>query len=369
MGGGRGVSMDPFEYAHKHRDEIVWMSQNTNTIPTTTSIKEAVMRALEEKEYNLYPYREGIFGLPEAIKADLGVDFEVLLTNGGIEGLYIANRALLKEGHEVIATDPSFLPIHHQVTLSGAKTVELPVYADPWKLTINQVNESITEKTRMIVLIDPLNPLGTAYTREEVRGLCEISEDHGLYLIDDVTYRDFSDSPTLASEFYPEKTILAYTFSKNCGLAGMRIGAILAPTELMKKLLPYNTNVLSVNVLAQHAALAALRTKDEWIRRVVEVCRQNQGAIKEMVESIPGVFLPVYPSSTNMFVIDISRTGVKPEDAQEKLLYEHKVFVRAGSYVSKRFGERFIRVSFSVEPKDCERFVEAFPRVMEELAR
>ena len=96
-------------------------------------------------------------------------------------------------------------------------------------------------------------------------------------------------------------------------------------------------------------------------------CRKNQAIIKEAVQKCPGAFLPVYPSYTNMFVIDISDTGANPEDVQRTLLLEHGIFLRAGNYVSKRFGERFVRTSFSIPEEECRKFAEAFPRVMAEL--
>ncbi|MFQ6106331.1 MAG: pyridoxal phosphate-dependent aminotransferase [Thermoplasmata archaeon] len=361
--------MDPFLYAHQNRDKTVWMSQNTNTLFTTPAIQEAVHEAVERREYALYPYKNGLFGLPEAIKEDLGVpDYDVLLTNGGIEALYIVTRALLKRGDEVIATDPSFLPIHHQISLSNAKTIEIPVYASPWKITPDSVNEAITKKTKIVLLIDPLNPLGSGYNGEEVRAISEIAMDNNLYLLDDITYRDFADDHHVTSEFYPEKSILIYSFSKNCGLAGMRIGAALASPDLTDLFAKYNTNALSVNILAQRAALAALQTKREWISTVVGICRRNQAMIRDAVEKCPGAFLPVYPSYTNMFVIDVGNTGVIPERIQEKLLLEHGIFLRAGTYVSRRFGERFVRVSFSVPEDECQRFTSAFPQVMAELS-
>lgn len=361
--------MEPFLYAHQNRDKIVWMSQNTNTLPTTPAITEAIREAAQRNEFNLYPYKGGLFGLPEAIKKDLGTpDYDVLMTNGGIEALYIVTRALLKPDDEVIATDPSFLPIHHQVSLCNAKTIEMPIYSEPWKMTADIVNEAITKKTRMILLIDPLNPLGSAYNEGEVRAISEIAEDNDAYLLNDITYRDFADEHHVTSEFFPEKSIIVYSFSKNCGLAGLRIGAVLADPELMKTLLNYNTNVLSVNILAQRAALAALETKSQWISKVVDTCRRNQAIIKEAVEKCPGAFLPVYPSYTNMFVIDIADTGVNPEDVQKKLLLEHGIFIRAGNYVSKRFGERFVRASFSIAEEECRKFAQAFPQVMGELS-
>lgn len=359
-----------FEYAHKHRDEIVWMSQNTNTIPIIPKIENAIIESAKSREYSLYPLASGIFGLKEAIFKDLGLgaeEFDCLITPGGIEALYILNRALLKEGDNVIASDPSFMPIHHQVRLSNAHVKELPVYQEPWKLTSGLVNEAVDEKTRMLLLIDPLNPLGTPYGRDEVKAFCEICSDNGLYIIDDITYRDFTDSHTLTTDFLPEKSIITYSFSKNCGFAGLRIGALIAKKEIMKELLPYNTNVLSVNIIAQRAALAALQTKDQWMGRVVSISRKNQEHIKHCIDDIEGAFLPVYPSHTNMFVIDISETGINPDTVEERLLYDHHVFVRGGNYLSKRFGERFVRTSFSIPEEQCLRFCEAFPKVIEDL--
>ncbi len=346
------------------------MSQNTNQIPITEFIDKAILKAVQEGEYNLYPRARGIFGLCEAISAHLTLpgDYQVLLTNGGIEGLYILFRALLPKGGEVICTDPSFMPIHHQVEISDGILVELPIYQPPWKMTVEQIKAAITGNTKMMLLIDSINPLGTAYDRSEVKAICELAEEHDLIVIDDITYRDFSE-PVGTYEYVPERTIVSYTFSKNCGLAGMRIGVLAAPKSLMEKILPYNTNVLSVNVLAQRAALAALETIGQWLPPLRQQLIENQQLIKDTVDKIEGAFLPVYPSKTNMFVIDISQTGIDPDDVQEKMLFEHNVFIRSGNYVSKRFGNKFVRTSFSVPREGVERFAEAFPKVISELRK
>ena len=360
--------MNPFDFAHKHAKEITWMSQNTNQIPMTDAIEKAIQEAISWKEYNLYPRSNGIFGLAELLKEhlDLPEDYEVLITNGGIEGLYILTRALLEKGDEVICTDPSFLPIHHLIDISGAKPVEIPIYQKPWKMTPEQIQKAVTPRTKMILLIDPINPLGTAYTEGEIKAICQIAQDNNILVIDDITYRDFSD-PFPTYDIIPDKTLVSYTFSKQCGLAGMRIGILAAPKKLMDKMMPYNTNVLSVNILAQRAALAAMEHIDQWLPALRNQMQTNQAIIKEAVDKVDGCFLPVYPSSTNMFVIDISQTGVDPDDLQDKMLYDHKIFVRSGNYVSKSFGENFIRVSFSVIQSGAERFASVFPEVMAQL--
>ncbi|MBI5001243.1 MAG: pyridoxal phosphate-dependent aminotransferase [Euryarchaeota archaeon] len=362
--------MDLFEYAHQHADEIVWMSQNTNQLCESPAIEAAILDSVKRREYNLYHPERGTRGLPEAMLHDLGApaEYDAFMTNGAIEALYALNRALLGEGDEVICTDPSFKPIHNQIRLSRAKPIEINVYRPPWKLTPEWASEAITDKTRMLLLIDPLNPLGTPYTMDEVRALCEIAVDNDLIVVDDITYRDFSPNHVATFQYCPERTLLPYSFSKSAGLAGMRIGGLAGPKELIKKVMPYNTNVLSANIVAQRAALAALKSKDEFMPRVLEISRRNQEAIKAAVDKVPGSFIPVFPSATNMLVIDIGNTGRKPEDVQERLLVDHKVFVRAGSYVSDTVGNRFLRVSFTVPEEGAARFAEAFPKVMEGLA-
>jgi aspartate/methionine/tyrosine aminotransferase len=359
-----------FDYAHKHPREIVWMSQNTNHIPVSDVIDKAILKAVRDKEYNLYPRSGGIFGLCDVVKdhIELPKDYRVLLTNGGIEATYILNRALLKKGDEVICTDPSFMPIHHQVSISGGKLVEIPIYRKPWKLTPDWIRKSITKKTTTILLIDPINPLGTAYTRPEIKEICEIAEEHDLLIVDDVTYRDFS-MPVPTYKYVPDRTVAVYTFSKQCGLAGMRIGALAAPPHLMERMMPYNTNVLSVNILAQRAALAAMERIDAWLPALRKQLLVNQRIIKDSVDSVKGCFLPVYPSRTNMFAVDIGKTGANPDLVQDMMLYDHNVFVRSGNYVSKNFGKNFIRVSFSVTEEGAERFAEAFPKVIAKLRK
>lgn len=358
-----------FGFAHAHRKEVAWLSQNTNHLVPPEVVRGALLAAIEERRYEGYPLGTGSPELLALALGDLGVPetFEGLLTAGGTETLYMLTRALLGAGDEVIASDPSYLIIHKFIELSGARTRNLDIYAPPYRLTADRVAEALTPRTRMILLIDPLNPLGSGYPRDEVRAIAEIAHDHRLWLVNDVTYRDFSTGHTLAVRYAPEETLTVWSVSKNCGLAGLRLGGLAAARELVARVRPFNTNDLGVNVLAQVAAEAALRTKSRWFEAVRAQTRENQERIRAMVEEVPDTFLPVFPSQANMFAIDISATGVPPEALQEKLLRDHLVFVRAGNYLSARFGTRFVRVSFSNPPRDIDRFLRAFPPSLAEL--
>ncbi len=362
-------AFDAFRYAHAHRREVVWLSQNTNHLVPPEVVRGALEEAIAERRYEGYPLGTGDPELLERIEADLGLEgMPPFLTAGGTEALYMTTRALLGPGDEVVASDPSYLIIHKFIELTGAKVVGPDIYRPPFRLTADAVAAHLSPRTKMILLIDPLNPLGSGYPREEVRAIAELAHDHHLTLINDVTYRDFSEGHTLAAPFAPEETVTVWSVSKNCGLAGLRLGGFSARPALAKTIARFNTNDLGVNILAQVAARAALRSKPEWIDAVVRTTRANGQRVQEIGRSVPGVTAPVSPSRANMTILDIAATGLTPEAVQEELLRQHGVFIRAGSYLSPAHGSRFVRVSFSNPPEQIARFAEAFPAAMRALA-
>ncbi len=357
-----------FDYAHSNKD-VVWMSQNTNHLPTHNAIQKAIEKSSENREYTKYPLASGLPKLRKLILDDLNLpNHDLHVTNGGTEALYCLMRHIQPKGSEMITSDPSYFVVHKFAKLGGAKCTDIPIYNKNYRFEIEDIKEAINPKTKSIFFIDPINPLGSTYPEEEKRAICEIADDYNLWLIDDITYRDFAPNHALAANILPEKTITAYSVSKNCGLAGMRVGSLVGPKDFIGKIRGTMVSDLGINVVGQRAAIAALETKPEWLPGLLETARKNQEIIKNTVDQIDGVSLPVYPSAASMMIIDISEHNANPQEVQDKLLYEHNIFVRAGNYVSTRFGERFIRVSFSIPTKEVERFSEAFPKVMNELS-
>ncbi|MBC7112377.1 MAG: pyridoxal phosphate-dependent aminotransferase, partial [Methanothermobacter sp.] len=217
-----------------------------------------------------------------------------------------------------------------------------------------------------ISLIDPLNPLGSSYTRDEIKAFADIAVDHDVYLLHDITYRDFAREHHLAAEYAPEHTVTVYSFSKICGMAGLRIGAIVATSDIVESVKGIVINDLGTNVVSQAGAIAALKSKAKWVERIRNETLGNQKIIKAAVDEVEGAFLPVYPSNGNMMAIDIYETGVNPVDLTDYLL-KRKIFVRQGAYTSKIFGDRYIRLSFSIPREQVEIFAENFVDVMEFL--
>ena len=357
-----------FDYAHSNKN-VIWMSQNTNHLPTHSAVQEAIRKSSDEREYTKYPLASGLPELRELILNDLNLpEHDLHITNGGTEALYCLMRHIQPKGSEMITSDPSYFVIHKFAKLGGAKCTDLPIYNGNYRFDIEDIKNAINPNTKSIFLIDPINPLGSTYPKDEKRAICEVAEDHDIWVIDDITYRDFAPDHHLAADLLPEKTITAYSVSKNCGLAGLRVGSLVGPKDFIKDVRGTMVSDLGINVVGQRASIAALETKPEWLPGLLKTARHNQSLIKGTVDKIDGVELPVYPSAASMMVIDISKHKANPQDVQDKLLYENDIFVRAGNYVSTRFGENFIRVSFSIPTPEVEKFVDVFPKVMDELS-
>ena len=117
----------------------------------------------------------------------------------------------------------------------------------------------------------------------------------GAYFLHDATYRHFADEHTLAAHFYPERSITIYSFSKWLGLAGLRIGALVAEPGLVERLAAAPPNNLGCNVISQRAAIAGLKVKQRWLPDINRRQRRNQAEIHRAVGKIPGLEVVVYP--------------------------------------------------------------------------
>lgn len=362
-----------FDYLYK-KEDLIWMGQNTNHLQKDKGIEDALIAGAKKRDYCKYPPPEGFPELKELILKDLELDpnlFDVQVTASATESLYLAISTSLYHVTNTIASDPGYLIINNFCNRFGNHVKEVPIYNEEcgYKLTPELIKENIDMETKLIVLIDPLNPIGTAYTKDEIKEIAEIAKENNIIVLHDITYKDFARDHTLVAKYAPEHTITIYSFSKIFGMAGLRIGAVISSPDLMRPIRASVINDLGTNSLAQEAGIAGLHSKSSWIEDVKETCFKNQELIKEAVDETPGAFLPVYPSDANMMVIDISQTGVKPEDLSEYLLEEKNIFVREGNYTSKRFGDRYIRVSYSIPTSEVMEFRNEFKNAILTLQR
>lgn len=348
---------------------LMWLGQNTNHFDPHPAVLCAVTDALADGSYHAYAPPCGFEELRRLIVTDLGLDDTdacAFVTDGAVEGLYNVCRRICAPDTEFVTTDPSWAWPMQFARQAGARVVELPIFdpAQGYKLTVNQLAAAVGPQTRVIYLVDPNNPLGTCHTPEEIRAFTDIARSVGAWFIHDATYAQFADAYVPAYRFYPEKAIVTYSFSKWLGLAGMRLGAVVASPELIETIADAPPNNLGSNVLSQRAAIAGLQTKAEWFPEIKARLRRNQSAVVDAVSRVPGLTVLVHPSQANLLVIDITAADIKPE-ALVAAYQERGIMIRQGTYHTKRFGHRFVKVSLSVPEAWADAFCDLLPAMVE----
>lgn len=344
---------------------LAWMGQNTNHIPAHPAVLAAMHASIDAAEFNAYAPPLGFEALRAAITADLGVTgAEALVTEGGVNALALVCRARCRPGTTFVTTDPTWKWPCLFARQAGAEVIEIPIY-DPacnYRLTPDALRAACDDRTAIIYIVDPNNPLGIRYTREEIAAFAAIAKDVGALLVHDCTYRDFADDHYPALLEAPDNAVVSVSFSKWLGLAGLRIGALVAPAAMLEDFAAQSSGVLGASVIAQRAALAGLAVKPEWMATVRATTRANNALIREAALAIPGFSVPVWPSHGNFLVIETG--GLRPE-ALVEAANRDGIMIRQGAYHTARFGHRFVKVSTSVPRDWAEKLADRLPALVE----
>ena len=249
------------------------LDQGDVSFDAPDTVKTAMHRAIDENRSH-YLQTTGVPRLLELLAAKLrrqnripvGSSDDVMVTTGGIHGIYIVCRALLEPGDEVIVPDPEWPPCMGNILAAQGVPVPCRLHESlAWRYDFDELASKITSKTKAIYINSPHNPTGGVLTRADVEAIASLVERRGLWLISDEAYEDviFDDaqhvSPASLDGLY-DRTISVFTFSKTYAMTGLRLGYVVAkdPTlrERMKKVLFYTaSNVTSV---VQFGAIGAL---------------------------------------------------------------------------------------------------------------
>ncbi len=219
----------------------------------------------------------------------------VVVTNGGMHGLYIIFRALLDEGDEVILPDPMWTEIAENIRLSGGKPVPVRL---PWESGYQYdpagIEAAITSRTKAIFVNTPHNPVGTVTTREVLEAIAAIAERHDLWLVSDEAYEHviFDGRKHVSLGSLPagrDRTISVYSLSKTYAMSGLRLGYVVVPQatylERMKKLVRCTIN--GVNSVAQYGAAAALNGPQDQTLAMAGEYQRRRDALYAAIKTAP----------------------------------------------------------------------------------
>ena len=312
-----------------------------------------------EKGRTFYTSNSGLMELRSEIcrylkrKYDLSYNpkNEVLITVGGSEAIDIALRAMINPGEEVIIPQPSYVSYEPCAILANANPVIINLKNEnEFRLTAAELEEAITDKTKVVIMPFPNNPTGAIMERKDLEAVAEVIIKHDLYVISDEIYAEltYSDSGHVSIASIPgmlERTIVINGFSKSYAMTGWRLGYACGPKEIIQQMTKiHQFAIMCAPTTSQYAAIEALRHGDDDVKEMCEAYNQRR---RYLLHTFKQMGLPCFEPFGAFYVFPcIKEFGMSSDEFALRLLEEEKVAVVPGTAFGDS-GEGFLRISYA----------------------
>jgi aminotransferase len=338
-------------------DDVISLGVGEPDFRTPWQIRSAGIRALESGKTR-YTSNRGL----EEFRAEISryvkrkynlaysPEKEILVTVGGSEAIDAAIRAITNPGDEIIIPQPSYVCYEPMTRLAGGVPVILDMKAEnEFKLTKKELLESITEKTKALILPYPSNPTGAIMERRDLEEIAEVLSDKNIIVISDEIYAEltFGEAKHVSIAEIPgmrERTIVINGFSKAFSMTGWRLGYALGPADLISQITKiHQYAIMCAPTVSQHAAIEALRACDEDVERMHD---EYDARRKIIVKGFSELGLECREPKGAFYAFpSIKSTGLTSEEFCEKLLFSKKVALVPGTAFGNS-GEGFVRASY-----------------------
>jgi len=353
------------------RPDIIGLHAGEPDFSTPKHIVEAGTRALDDG-YTHYTHGAGLLQLREEISRKLleenGIEAnpktEITVTTGGFAAIFATIQATINPGDEVIVLQPSWPSYAGFVLLADGVPVPVPLRGPDFEPSREDVNQRITERTKMILVNSPNNPTGAVYSQSCLLELAKLAKEHGLLILTDEVYEKiiFDGNKHFSIASRPEfenSTITVNSFSKTYAMTGWRVGYVVANeaiTNGIRKMHGYMASCAGAS--AQKAALEALSGPQDCISEMVEEYRRRRNLIVKGLNEIDG-FQCQPPKGTFYAFPNVSRLGLPSARIAEQLLEQAKLAAIPGSAFGEA-GEGYLRLSFATSQSNI---LEALARI------
>lgn len=292
-----------FKQMKAEGQDVIGFAAGEPDFPTPDHIKEAAAQAIRDN-FTRYTPASGTLELKQAIcdrvKEDFGVSYtpdQAVVSSGAKHVVYLALRALVNPGDEIILPTPAWVSYYELIRMVGGTPVVIPASeAELFKLSPEKLEGAITPRTKAVLLNNPSNPTGMLYSAEQLRALAEVCVRHDLYIVADEIYsslvydgRPFTSVAALGDEI-KRHVILINGVSKSYAMTGWRIGYGLAEPEIAKIMSNYVSHSTgSPCAVSQKAALIALTAPQEQILSMRDAFQARRDYMVSRMNTIPGV--------------------------------------------------------------------------------
>ena len=332
-----GVGEPDFDTPWHIRDEGIYAFEQGKTFYTSNS----GLKDLRVEISNYIKRKQKISYCP---------DGEILVTVGGSEAIDIGLRAMINEGNEVIIPQPSYVSYEPCALLAGAKPVILNLKAEnDFRLTAEELEEAITDKTKVLILPYPNNPTGAIMDKQDLEKIAEVIKKHDIFVMSDEIYSELTyngEHVSIASlDGMKERTLLINGFSKAYAMTGWRLGYACAPKEIIKQMTKiHQFAIMCAPTSSQYAAIEAIKNGDEDVKTMRQAYNQRR---RFLMDAFKKIGLQCFEPFGAFYVFPcIKEFGLTSEEFATRFLKEEKVALVPGTAFGE-CGEGYLRISYA----------------------
>ena len=332
-----GVGEPDFDTPWHIRDEGIYSLEKGRTFYTSNS----GLRELKEEICRYTKRKQGVTYDP---------DHEVLVTVGGSEAIDIGLRAMLNPGEEVLIPQPSYVSYEPCTVLAGGVPVIIELKGEnEFRLTAQELEDAITDKTKVLILPFPNNPTGAIMERKDLEEIAEVIRRHDIFVMSDEIYAELTYKEKHVSiveiEGMRERTILINGFSKAFAMTGWRLGYACGPREIVEQMTKiHQFAIMCAPTTSQYAAVEALRNGDDDVQEMRMAYNQRR---RYLMNAFREMGLECFEPFGAFYVFPcIKEFGMTSDEFAARFLEEEKVAVVPGTAFGD-CGEGYLRISYA----------------------
>lgn len=332
-----GVGEPDFDTPWHIRDEGIYSLEKGRTFYTSN----AGLKDLRQEICNYLKRKQGI---------SYEWSKEVLVTVGGSEAIDIGLRAMVNPGEEVLIPQPSYVSYEPCAILAGATPVIINLKAEnEFRLTAKELEDAITEKTKVLILPFPNNPTGAIMEKEDLEAIAEVILKHDIFVMSDEIYAELSYKEkhvSIASlPGMQERTVLINGFSKAYAMTGWRLGYACGPADIIQQMTKiHQFAIMCAPTTSQYAAVEALKNGDDDIAEMRTAYNQRR---RYLMNAFREMGLECFEPYGAFYVFPcIKEFGMTSDEFATRFLEEEKVAVVPGTAFGD-CGEGFLRISYA----------------------
>ena len=360
------------------RDGVIRLGRGEPDIPTPDHIIAAAKEALDEGR-TTYTNPAGLPQLRAAIAEKFSrdndltynPDTEIIVTAGAQEAMVVTLQTLLDPGDEVIIASPYYMAYPSNILLAGGIPVLVPTTEEQgFELRPAAIEEKISPRTKLVVLVSPNNPTAGVLTKETLEGIAQVIKRHDLLAISDelyekVVYDGFEPVSFATLPGMRERTVTINGFSKAYSMTGFRVGYMAGPVDYIKAALePRHSLSICASTPSQYAALAALQGSDDFLTEMMSEYTQRRATMAAAFDALGVTYSP--PLGGFYFFANIRAAGMSSYDFCERALVDQGLLFLPGSLFGDE-GEGYIRIGYLAPQDELEEALDRFGTMWHQL--